>query len=87
MPVPAGLSGAPLFRANTATLLGVIYGDTESYTITDTEQIDGETGRWSPESRKVITFGVAHRWETIMKARGPATRGLTVEEYVRLAPG
>jgi len=87
MPAPAGLSGAPLFRANTATLLGVVYGETESYTITETEQIDPETGVRLPESRKVITFGVAHRWETIMKAGGPATRGLSVEDYVRLAAG
>ena len=88
MPAPAGLSGGPLFRGKTANVMGVIYGDTESYSITDCEQVDSKTGERTPESRKIVTFGVAHRVETVINARGPAargTRGLTVGEYLKWA--
>jgi len=82
LPAPAGTSGAPIFRGRTARLKGLIYGEIETYSITDFERVHRETGEREPEVRKVISFAVAHRTRTLMNARSAATGGLTVREYI-----
>jgi V8-like Glu-specific endopeptidase len=82
LPAPAGTSGAPVFRGRTNRLMGLIYGEVETYSITDFERVHPETGQREPEVRKIISFAVAHRAETLMNARGAPTKGLTVGEYI-----
>jgi S1-C subfamily serine protease len=71
MPAPAGMSGAPLFDVATPTVIGVIYGDWSTQT----------------EGRAPVTFARAHYSSTLLSARGPATRGLTLAEYVAAPAG
>jgi Trypsin-like peptidase domain len=81
MPAPAGLSGAPLFASGSTTLLGVVYGEVESYTLCDWDRIDG-SGKMAPESRKVVTFAVSHTIESLRNIRGPATGGRPLYELM-----
>ncbi|MGA2770844.1 MAG: serine protease [Bryobacteraceae bacterium] len=87
LPAPAGTSGAPIFRGQTAKLKGLVYGEVETYSITDFERVEPETGEREPEVRKVISFAVAHRTETLMNAHAAPTGGLTVLKYVRRSIG
>ncbi|MGB9457294.1 MAG: serine protease [Bryobacteraceae bacterium] len=82
LPAPAGTSGAPIFRGRTNRLMGLIYGEVETYSITDFERVHTETGQREPEVRKIVSFAVAHRTETLMNARGRPTKGLTVRDYI-----
>jgi hypothetical protein len=86
LPAPAGASGAPAFRGQTAKFKGLVYGEVETYSITDFERLHPETGERESEIRKIISFAVAHRTETLMNARAAATRGLTVQEHISVAP-
>ena len=78
MPAPAGLSGAPLVRAGTAEVLGVIYGSNDVATIDGYVTVDTDTGERRIEMQKVTQFGLAHWTETLWAARGPATEGHTL---------
>src|SRR6266508_7043039 len=49
---PGGLSGAPLFRAGTYEVAGVIYGDNEPGTITEFASRDPPTGELNPEVQR-----------------------------------
>ncbi len=79
MPAPAGMSGAPLFTLK--SLVGMVYGELESYTINDWFSVD-ERGIVQPESRKVITFALAHRVEALRGVRGAATRDRALAELM-----
>ena len=79
MPAPAGMSGAPLFTFK--SLVGMVYGELESYTINDWLFVD-ERGIVQPESRKVITFALAHRVEALRAVRGAATRDRALAELM-----
>jgi len=49
LPAPAGTSGAPIFRGQTNRLVGMIYGEVETYSITAFERIHPRN--WSTGTR------------------------------------
>lgn len=55
---PLGLSGGPLILANAPNVvLGVVTENSETYTVIDEEQNDGETS--SIQTRRIVSYGVA----------------------------
>jgi hypothetical protein len=89
MPAPEGLSGAPMVRADTAEVLGVIYGVNEVAKIDSLAYVDERTGERRPEIQRLVTFGLAHYTEPLWQASGPATDGRPLQEAhdEHVAPG
>ncbi len=84
MPAPSGLSGAPLIvrGENAIRLVGVVYGASDTYTITEEARIDPYTHVASPEVRRYVTFGLAHRLEPLRLLAGDATDGKPLGEII-----
>jgi Trypsin-like peptidase domain len=89
MPVPEGLSGAPLVRYQTLAsptarteVIGVVYGRADVGTIEEFARIDAETGERSPEVQRVVSFALAHYTATMIEARAPATLGNRLADYM-----
>lgn len=83
MPAPEELSGAPLMTP-AGEVLGVVYGTIETQTITEFASVDGEGNR-TPEVQRIVSFGLAHRAESLAELSGAATRGRPLREFL-LAP-
>lgn len=67
MPAPSGVSGSPIFRETPLEVLGVLYREHE-YVIPD---------RGAP-----LIFSLAHHLSTLREARGTATEGRPLREYL-----
>ena len=76
MPTPAGCSGAPLLLGNTLEVMGVVYGSHQVQSAGDPGEVSERVSIFS------VTFGLAHRSKTLRAARGPATDGKTLAEYL-----
>ena len=74
-PAPEGLSGAPLFRAETNEVRGVVYGNNDVTTIVEWSSVDKETGKRTAEVQRTVSYGLAHTLESLAGLRGDATRG------------
>ena len=84
MPAPEGLSGAPLIRVGSQEVVGVVFGSNDVGTIDEFERIDPQTREREPEIRRVVSFGLAHYTDALRKARGPATGGLPLSEFLSM---
>jgi hypothetical protein len=87
MPMPLGMSGAPIL-ANPGSpmgpvLLGVAYGSHDSYTIAE-ETVIEEPG-YRQEARRYVSFGWAHHLDSVMALRGEATNDRPLSDL--LTPG
>jgi hypothetical protein len=76
MPTPTGCSGAPLLLGGTLEVIGVVYGAHQVQAAGDSGEVPERVSIFS------VTFGLAHRSKTLRAARGPATAGRTVAEYL-----
>ena len=81
--IPAGLSGAPLFRAGSLDIAGVVYGSNDVAKIEEVVQVDTATGKRTPEVQGIISFGLAQSLESLARIRGPATGGRMLREVWR----
>lgn len=75
MKAPAGLSGAPLIRARTNQVVGVIYGEHSVARIEEAASIDPDTGVRTPEVQRLVSFGLAHLTRTVEALSTRATQG------------
>ena len=78
MPAPGGLSGAPLLRAGTNEVVGVIYGENEVQAIVSHARVDETTGDRTPEIVSYTKFALAHWTETLYAATAAALDGSTL---------
>lgn len=83
MPVPGGLSGAPLFSAATGEVVGVVYGTNDVSLVEEYSSVNLDTGERRPEIHRICSFALAHYTETLRNLTGQATHGLTLREYVK----
>ena len=81
-PAPVGLSGSPLLQLGTMSVAGVIYGNLESYTITDERQVDVHREQVVTETRKIIQFGLAHFHMTLLGIHSTLLDGKTLGDWV-----
>jgi len=82
MPVPDGLSGAPLIRSGSKEVIGVIYGNNDVDTIDKFSSVDPETGKREPEIVKIVSFGLAHYTDTLLNVKCKATKNQTLKEFL-----
>jgi V8-like Glu-specific endopeptidase len=75
---PEGLSGAPLFLAGTLDVIGVIYGTNDAIAIEERAQVDPQTGARTPETQRIVSFGLAHHTSTLLSAIAAPTDGRTL---------
>ncbi len=76
MPTPGGLSGAPLLLPGTHEVIGVVYGSHQVQSADAGGEVPERVTIWS------VTFGLAHRSKTLRAARGPATQGKALADYL-----
>jgi hypothetical protein len=78
MPVPSGLSGAPLILRGGLEIAGVVFGTH------DVETVDVETHLGERvQTTRVVAFGLAHTARTLRNARALATKGLPLADYLK----
>jgi hypothetical protein len=82
MPTPEGLSGAPLLAETSVNVIGVVYGTMASYLIEEQASVDPETGKLSPEVRRIYTFGLALTLNVLAMASSEATGGDPVAVFL-----
>ncbi len=63
--VPVGLSGAPLFLEGTLQVAGVLYGNNDVATVEESAQVDVGSGTRTPEVQRIVSFGLAHHWQSL----------------------
>ena len=68
MLVPPGLSGAPLLRAGTLDVIGILFGNHSSYSVETISSVDPVTGVTTPEVRSQVSFGLALPANTMRNA-------------------
>lgn len=68
-PVPAGLSGAPLFLHGTLDVIGVVYGNNDVAAVEEFALVDQETGIRQPEVQRIVSFGLALHLEALAPLR------------------
>ena len=76
-----GLSGAPLIGRG-PRIIGVIYGNHDTYTIIEEESKDPETGEYQTEARRVVSFGLAMHTDVVTQARTSSTGRRPLIEYL-----
>ena len=67
-PVPPGLSGAPIVRANSLKIVGMAYGNNDVQLVEELSTTDPETGSRKPEVSRIIPFGLAHPLHILQRA-------------------
>jgi hypothetical protein len=86
MPAPRGLSGAPVlidaYASGSPDIVGVVQGTHDIEQVEDIASIDPKTGTRIPERVRIVTFAIAVETTTLRNARGEATGGLSVAEFL-----
>jgi hypothetical protein len=83
MPVPGGLSGAPLMVDASLLVGGVIYGSYDVAQIEELASVDPDTNERRPEIQRIVSFGLAHSLRSLGRLAGPATGGRPLAELLR----
>jgi hypothetical protein len=77
MPVPGGMSGAPLVLRGGLEVAGVVFGTH------DVEVVDAEPGRTPRyQTTRVVSFGLAHTARAFRGASARATKGIPLAEFL-----
>jgi hypothetical protein len=76
MPVPRGMSGAPLVRRGGLQLTGILFGTN------DVEVVDSSAGQ-RIQTTRVVSFGLAHTAATLRRVVGRATEGRALSDFLR----
>lgn len=79
---PQGLSGSPLITHG-LKIIGVVYGNLDSYTITEEATKDPETGELYPEVRRIVSFGLAFHNDIVCRVCTTGTSRKPLLEFVR----
>jgi hypothetical protein len=82
MRAPAGLSGAPLLRAGTRELIGMIYGVAAAEQLEEFGRYDPVTGTRHPELVRLEHFALAHHTTSLREHRSEATEGKALAEVM-----
>jgi hypothetical protein len=83
MPALEGMSGAPIGKAHSREVIGVLYGRNDAEQIEVFSSKDPETGRRTPEQVRTTYFAVAHYTETLKNLRGTATKGQPLADFLK----
>jgi hypothetical protein len=83
MPVPGGLSGAPLMVDPSLLVGGVIYRSHDVEQVDEFASVDPETNERKPEIRRIVSFGLAHSLRSLKRLAGAATGGRPLEEVAK----
>jgi hypothetical protein len=73
-PALQGLSGAPLLAFG-PSIIGVVYGNIDAYTIVEESSQDPKSGEIRPETRRIISFGLAFHTDVTRSVRTSLTAG------------
>ena len=84
MHAPPGMSGAPVLRAGSREVVGVVV-DERGYVIETDELSDNDRTITIPLDRKLY-FAYAHHLEVLSAAKGAATDGLPLAEFLAKDP-
>ncbi len=84
MPIPAGLSGAPLIRLGSKEVIGLIYGNNDVATIEQFAEVDSQTGKREPEVQRIMSFGLAHHFDTLKNLRSATNLKVPLANYLVL---
>jgi hypothetical protein len=83
MPAPRGLSSAPIVRASSREVIGVVYGTKDTGTVEEFSRVDEETGERTPELERVTANVVTHMLDSLHNLSGEVTHGMPLIEYLR----
>ena len=84
IPVPGGLSGAPVVKLGTREVIGVIYGENDVGTIERFSHKDPQTGKDIPDLERLVSFGLACHTTIMNNAAFDLTDRLPIEQYIKL---
>lgn len=77
MPVPSGMSGAPLVLRGGIEVAGVLFG------MQDVELVDAQSGPVKRyQTTRVVAFGLAHTAASLRRASTRATNGLPLADFL-----
>jgi V8-like Glu-specific endopeptidase len=84
MPIPEGLSGAPLIKVGSKEVIGLIYGNNDVATIEQFARVNSQTEKREPEVQRIISFGLAHHLETLRNLRSATNLKVHLANYLVL---
>lgn len=83
MPTPSGLSGAPIIRLGSRTIVGVVYGTHDVATIEEAASVDADSGVRSPEIHRIVSFGLALHTSALGALRTPSTENVPLSSFLQ----
>lgn len=86
MPLPEGLSGAPLVKLPGPEVVGVVFGQHDVARIEESASLDPNTGERNTEVQRIVSFGLAHYTSTLANLTGAPTSGARLADYLSEVP-
>ena len=84
MPSLAGMSGAPIVKAGSREVIGVLYGRNDAEQMEEFGTRDPATKeRLTPDIVRMTYFALAHYTDTLRNLRGAATQGQPLADFLK----